>query len=222
MKTNVVLTRKMGEFDVLQRTSDGFFDANALWAQWIKINPSKHGVMEFLDSDKSKEFINELERQSRLSGDADFKAISITKSVMTKNGKTRAKIYVHPYLFIDFAMWLNPAFKYHVLKFVHDQLIHYRNEAGDAYKELTAAIDKVSLKEDIAFNIQHVAMALNFVVYNKHETGIRNLVGEEEKTRDLYELEWDIAKLVNRGFITDINGILDFLREEYKRRYRKS
>ena len=30
MKTSVLMTRQMGNFDVFQRTSDGYFDANAL------------------------------------------------------------------------------------------------------------------------------------------------------------------------------------------------
>lgn len=47
---------------------------------------------------------------------------------------------MHPLLFIDFAMWLNPAFKVKVLKFVYDQLIQYRNDAGDTYKEMAAQI----------------------------------------------------------------------------------
>ena len=34
MKTNVIMTRPMGQFEVLQRTSDGFFDGNALLIQW--------------------------------------------------------------------------------------------------------------------------------------------------------------------------------------------
>lgn len=38
---------------------------------------------------------------------------------------------MHPMLFIDFAMWINPEFKYDVIKFVHDEMIRYRNEAGE-------------------------------------------------------------------------------------------
>ena len=54
---------------------------------------------------------------------------------------------MHPLLFIDFAMWLNPVFKVKVLKFVYDQLIKYRNEAGDAYRELGAAIHSIVPKD---------------------------------------------------------------------------
>ena len=34
MKTNQILTRKMGDFNVNQRTSDGMFNATELIKQW--------------------------------------------------------------------------------------------------------------------------------------------------------------------------------------------
>lgn len=48
---------------------------------------------------------------------------------------------MHPLMFIDFAMWLNPAFKVKVLKFVSDQMLSYRNEVGEAYKQLASGGD---------------------------------------------------------------------------------
>lgn len=44
-----------------------------------------------------------------------------------------AGTWLSPIMFIDFAMWLNPAFKVKVLKFVQDEMIRFRNLAGDAY-----------------------------------------------------------------------------------------
>ena len=44
MKTVNVLTRKMGDFNVFQRTSDGYFDANELLRQWnaVEGNPERN------------------------------------------------------------------------------------------------------------------------------------------------------------------------------------
>ena len=40
METTVVLSRKMGDYAITQRTSDGYFDANALLVQWnVKYRP---------------------------------------------------------------------------------------------------------------------------------------------------------------------------------------
>lgn len=53
MKTNVVMTRKMGNFDVSQRTEDGMFNASTLLEQWNKVN-NKKNVADFLRLDKTK------------------------------------------------------------------------------------------------------------------------------------------------------------------------
>ena len=38
MKTNVIMKRPMGQFEVQQMTSDGYFDGNYLLHQWKKKN----------------------------------------------------------------------------------------------------------------------------------------------------------------------------------------
>ena len=59
MKTNQNMIRKMGVYDVVQRTKDGYFDANALLNQWNKNPENPQRKMDvFLDSPKTKEFIN--------------------------------------------------------------------------------------------------------------------------------------------------------------------
>lgn len=58
MKTVNVLTRKMGDFNVFQRTSDGYFDANSLLKQWND-NPdnTRRRLDDFMNSGRTKEFI---------------------------------------------------------------------------------------------------------------------------------------------------------------------
>lgn len=61
MKTNQIMTRKMSQFDVLQRTSDGMFNASALLRQWNENNPDKvKGFNDFWESKETYEFIDEL------------------------------------------------------------------------------------------------------------------------------------------------------------------
>lgn len=74
------------------------------------------------------------------STNAENQIVIKKKGRMTFNGKTPDNVWMHPFLFIDFAMWLNPTFKYDVIKFVYDELINYRNEAGDAYREMAITI----------------------------------------------------------------------------------
>ena len=49
---------------------------------------------------------------------------------------------MHPYLFVKFAMWLSPEFEVKVIRFIYDNLIAFRNEAGDYYKEMCLAIQE--------------------------------------------------------------------------------
>lgn len=55
MKTVNVLTRKMGDFNVFQRTSDGYFDANSLLKQWND-NPdnTRRRLDDFMNSGRTK------------------------------------------------------------------------------------------------------------------------------------------------------------------------
>lgn len=116
-------------------------------------------------------------------------------------------------------MWLNPTFKVKVLKFVYDQLIKYRNDAGDAYIEMSSAVAKITSRHFTQEAIRNVARAINYVVYNNHEKGMRNKVGEEVKTRELFELERDISKLINGEFIKSYEHLMDYLRKEWNRRW---
>jgi hypothetical protein len=46
MKTVNVLTRKMGDFNVFQRTSDGYFEAYELVRQWNSLEGNEQRKMD--------------------------------------------------------------------------------------------------------------------------------------------------------------------------------
>lgn len=229
MKTNQVLVRKMGDFEVSQRTSDGYFDGNALLNQWNKSNlknsKRRRQMSEFKESPNTYEFIESL-REDILNHDrknvhADFQAIKEIKGRMTKKGKTSDQIWMHPYLFIKFAMWINPRFEVKVIKFVYDELVRYRNDAGDAYKEMASSVSLVVSKLEMPTAMQKIAKAINIVIYGEHQSGMRNKVGEENKARELLDLERDISKCIKHGFLKSFEDIMSFLRKEYQQRYLK-
>lgn len=213
MKTNVVLTRKMGDFDVLQRTSDGMFNATILLKQWNEKSGQKKMIAHYFESPAAEEFITTILEREKLS----YRNSVIIKSRANKG--ENAGTWMHPLLFIDFALWINPSFKYDVLKFVYDQLIKYRNDAGDAYNEMASAIKKIVQPNSVSDSIRNVAKAINYIVYGNHEKGMRNKVGEEVQTRELYEVERDIAKLINNGFITTYDQLMNYLRREWNKKW---
>ena len=218
METTVVLSRKMGEFEVTQRTSDGYFNANALLTQWnsVKENPTKK-MAHFIENANTNEFIDTI--QSRNSYHADFQSLIISKGRMTINGRTQDKVWMHPFLFIDFSMWLSPEFKYDVIKFVYDELIKQRNDAGDAYKELASAIVKITPKKEIPTAMTKIAQALNFVCTNHHEREMRNQM-DEPTMKEMVKLEQEIALLINVGHLTTIDNTINYLRNKWNAKYR--
>ena len=115
----------MGQFQVQQRTKDGMFNATALMKQWNESSGDKKEVTKFFENENTKAFISALMEEEKL----NTQNSAYLKS-RGKNGGT----WMHPILFVKFAMWLNPRFEVKVIKFVYDEMIKYRNESGDAYK----------------------------------------------------------------------------------------
>lgn len=218
MKTNQVLTRKMGEFDVLQRTSDGMFNATGLLKQWNTYSAKKKDLDDFLSNKATKEYITIIKSKeyydTQNSGD-DRESLKSVFCTSRANKGINAGTWMHPFLFIDFAMWLNPEFKYNVIKFVHDKLVEYRNEAGDSYRILSSAVSQIVSKEEMPKAMSSIAKALNYVIYNNHEKQLRNKQADELLLKDMTELQKDIAKFINFGFINSYEQLRNFLQKRW-------
>lgn len=119
-----------------------------------------------------------------------------------KNGGT----WMHPLLFIDFAMWLNPKFKLKVLQFVYDELIKHRHIAGDNYKKLSSTIASLGV------DYKQIGRGLNYIVFGKYESGIRN-TATQEQLNELHELENKLSFAVSMGFIRTNDQLLITMRK---------
>lgn len=218
MKTNQDMIRTIGDYLVVQRTSDGYFDGMELLRQWnSKEENPKRQMSKFLEQEQTKEFIKALvEDESHVANNlhGDNQVFTKIKGRITKNGKTPDKVWMNPLLFIKFAMWINPTFEVKVLRFVYDEMIKYRNDAGDAYKELSSSVSKIVPKAFMRDAMKKIAEALNWIIFNNHESMIRNK-GDEEKLRNLFQLERKVSDLIEDGFITDYNSLIGYLRKLY-------
>lgn len=146
----------------------------------------------------------------------DYQTVSIIKGKRNKFGlKEPDKYYMHPYLFIKFAMWLNPRFEVQVIKFVYDELIKNRNIAGDNYKVLSAS---VSIFPDVDYS--KIAQGLNFIVFNRHQTNIRNTATAEQLS-ELHELENKLSFAIDMGLINDYPTLIRTMRKMYSEKYSK-
>lgn len=201
----------MGQFKVFQRTKDGFFNATALLKAWNVLSVSERKLELYFQSNKTVEFINTIMERENL---------HTPKSVYVKSRASRgdnAGTWMSPILFIDFAMWINPSFKYDVLKFVYDQMIAYRNEAGDAYREIAEAVGSIVSKDFMAAAMSKIAKGINYCVFGNHEPLIRNEFGSEAKMRELFQFERKVADLINEGFLSDFESVMSYLRRMWVR-----
>ena len=209
MKTNVVMVRKMGVFDVNQRTKDGMFNANSLLKQWNIANESKKEIKDYFDNKSTQEFIEVLKSdQSTIGG-----IVPMVKSRASKG--ENAGTWMHPYLFIDFAMWINPKFKFEVIKFVYDELIKYRNDAGDNYISLSAS--GVKLK---GYDFVEVAKAMQWIVFGKTGKELRQSATQKELV-ELNDLQSKLSFAIDMGYISTYPQLMSELRKIWNQKNRK-
>ncbi len=193
----------MGMFSVYQRTKDAMFDATSLLRQWNETTGEKKEITKFFENTNTKEFIEALMEEENLNTQN-----SAYLKVRGKHGGT----WMHPILFVKFAMWLNPRFEVKVIKFVHDQMIAYRNEAGDAYRELSGAVATIVSNDFMRVAMAKIAEGINYCIFGNHKTLIRNTKGDEKKMMELFQFERKVADLINEGFLTDFKSTMAYLR----------
>lgn len=220
MKTNVVMVRKLKNFEILQRTQDSMFNATALLNQWNKELRMSKEMMHFFDNEGTKQFIEVLEeeefgipRNSELPSNQSYIR---TKCKTDKRGfKTPGETWMHPILFIKFAMWLNPRFEYHVIRFVYDNLIAFRHDAGDNYRELTAAASKFPNTD-----YSMLAKGLNYVVFGQHYAGIRQKATEAQLGKLNYVQKY-FATGIDMGTIKSFDQLMAQIRMMYELEHKK-
>jgi len=206
VKTNQNLVRKLNDFDVIQRTKDGMFNATSLLKQWNDLSGQQKDIGHFFENNATNELVEAIILEE------DFNS---RNSVYLKSAGRYGGTWMHPYLFIDFAMWLNPKFKLQVIKFVHDQLINLRHQSGDNYKQLCTSLSRF---EGVDFS--EVGKMLNYVVFKDHEKSKRNFATIEEQ-EELQQLERDLIKYIEMGFIKSYEEFKSVLRTEYSNKYLK-
>lgn len=206
MKTSVNIIRKLNDFDVIQRTKDSMFDATSLLKQWNELTGMKKEVKHFFENKQTSDFLEVLIKEENLNG-----GNSAYLKTRGKNGGT----WMHPYLFIKFAMWLNPKFEYHVIKFVYDELIQHRKLSGTFYNKLCSLLSR--FKET---DYREVGRILNYVVFNEHERDLRNQATPEQQ-EDLQQLERDACNYIENGFISNWDHFKAIMRKEWSKRHYK-
>lgn len=168
----------------IQRRKDMYFSANEI----INIHNEKHEnahvqLNNYKNSNKTLEYIELLQAEG------------IEKPIISSRGKNGGT-WMHPKLFIDFAMWVSVEFKSIVIDYVLDGLIMSRTEAGDYYNEMCAQILKT--------HIDYYGKKPNPSLYISEARMIRELLGFNKKDRN----EMTEKELSNVTSMQKLNAIL--------------
>lgn len=205
------MVRKIGNFQINQRTKDGMFNATELLKQWNKETGTQKLINHFFENRGTKDFISVLETEEGYIRNSEDSSVSATYVVIRGNkSKGRENQYwMHPILFTKFAMWLNPKFEYFVIRFVYDQLIEYRHSAGDNYRGITSAVQRFD-----NVNYAQLAKGLNWIVFGRHERELRQKATEKQ-LQELSDLQKKLAFAIDMGYIRSYSELINEMRRIY-------
>jgi hypothetical protein len=142
----------------------------------------------------------------------DLQAVKTIKGRKSKTGQISDQVWMHPYLFLDFAMWINPKFKLAVVKFVYDQLIKQRNDAGDGYKILSSAGLKLA-----GYDFQEVAKAIQWIVFNKTGKELRQNATQEQ-LEEINNIQKQLAFAIDMNYINSYSQLMDEMRKIFQKK----
>jgi hypothetical protein len=154
-------------------------------------------------------FIEEVEKQGIV---RTLKKYGVFKTTGARKTKTS---WCNPYIFTLISLELNPEFYAKVVFWITDKLIINRIEAGDFCRSLNASIRKFNPDGN---QYMTLAKALNYIVFNKHEAGIRN-TGTKEQLKELSSIEEKMAFAIDMGFIHSFDQLVLFLRKIYNKKW---
>ena len=154
----------------------------------------KTGFIAFMEEVKSSSLVKVM------------KKYGVYKTVGARQNK---HVSCNPYIWVLLALELNPEIYATVVIWLTDNLIINRIEAGDKYNDLCRAASKF---QDVDYRV--IAKGLNYIVFNIHETMIRNKATQEE-LKELDDLQKSLAFAIDMGYIKSFNHLIDEMRLLY-------
>lgn len=145
------MVRQFNGKAIRQDSKTSFLNLNDLYEAYLATEPNTvKRIGQYITLQQTEEFADAI-RESALEANVlnsnescklELPLLEPMKVIETRRGKYGGT-WVHPYLFLDFAMWLNPRFKVWAMSVIEDKLIELRTEAGDKFKEMTSALKSI-------------------------------------------------------------------------------
>ena len=180
------MKRELFGQEISQKSKSEFFSATDLVragnAKRLNSGKDIFKLPVYLKSKNTKEFIQSLEDK--------YGKVKINSR--GKNGHT----WVHPLLFIDIALAIDPQLKVEVYGWMFDNLIKYRNDSGDSFKKMSGALLKhCNNKRTFVDDIQATARLIRkHVGVEDWQTATQDQLKKRDKIHDHISLLCDVLK----------------------------
>lgn len=234
MKTNVVLKsedRILYGTTIKQETKTGFLNLSDLQKAYdqeaFKNGWSIKRIENVLASKDNHERIYYiLEKQGVINtgihvfmemvqDETPTKLLKKLKAYKTTGARQTKTSWCNPYIWVLIALEMNPKFYAEVVTWLTDSLIINRIEAGNFYRALSASISKFNPNGN---QYKELAKALNYVVFNRHETAIRDTANSKQ-LKELEDLEKKMSFAIDMGYIKSFDVLLEELRKVWRSKY---
>jgi len=213
------MVRTFNNMPIRQNSKTGFLNINDLFDVYSRENPDGPKRIQYYFDLKQTEEFAEVLRESLLeannqnnekSSELVLPSIKPPALIETKRGK-HGGTWVHPYLFFDFAMWLNPRFKLWAMSVIEDKLIDLRNEAGERFKEMAQALRAAGAASPREY--MRECNMINKLVFGSTKKAQRNSADQEQLDM-LNKLQKYNAKMIeaNRSFFNRQKECENFVR----------
>jgi hypothetical protein len=231
MKTSVIMNspdRELFGVTIRQQTGTGFLNLSDLQEAYtharVQHGWSEKNLTMLMGTDQNIEriyyllekqgviklpFLSFMEEVEKEGVAKTLKKYSAYKTTGARNTKTT---WANPYIWVLIAMEMNPMLYANVVSWLTDKLIINRIEAGNFYKDLSRAVSKFPDVDYVA-----LAKALNWIVFNRHETGIRNFATQSE-LKEMEQIESKIAFAIDMGYINSFGETLTELRKLWSKK----
>lgn len=229
MKTNITMKstdRNLFGVTIRQETKTQFLSVTDLQEAYTRARVqngwSDRNVFDVLNNKQTAERMYFILKEQGLcdSNISDFmtqvtetSAVKVLKkygAYKTVGARANKQTMCNPYIWMMLALDLNPELYAKVVMWLTDNLIINRIEAGDRYNALCRAIRKFPDAD-----YRSVAMGINYIVFNVHETQIRD-TATAEQLKEIDDLQKSLAFAVDMGYIKTMAALLSEMRKLWK------
>lgn len=160
---------------IRQRTKDEFFsisDVSLLCDRWCYENKKpRFDINQYFRLDSTKRFMEKLKEEKKC------------EVHIAQRGKKEG--WIHPYIFLDLILWINPEFKVTIYDWLFDYLIQSRVKSGDSYRIMCGVLyEFCSNKKRFKADITNLCKIIKKMILCDEDAEWNKASKEQLKARD--------------------------------------